>query len=378
MNSGFILINKPQGPTSHDIIDQLRRKTGIKKIGHAGTLDPFAEGLLLVAIGDATKLLRHYVGLDKTYEATLKLGAVSDTYDRTGKIEKGSRFPAKGWSASGRKVQGSKLKKEEIQKVLKSFIGKQMQLPPMFSAKKVKGKKLYELARAGKKIRRKSSEIEIYNIKLKSHHLKSSNPNITFTCHVSSGTYIRTLAHDIGQKLGTGAYLEELNRTEIGDFKIKGAITTKKLAKTNWQKYLEPMKTVLVSGTFDGLHEGHKNYFQQARELGHRLICIVGRASIVKKIKGKEPRLLAKERIKQVKQCPEIDQVYLGVSGPDEEVYDFTASLKPDIIALGYDQKAYTKNLAKEMKKRGLDTKVIRLKPFQPKKYKNSKINKKP
>ena len=101
MNSGFILINKPQGPTSHDIIDQLRRKTGIKKIGHAGTLDPFAEGLLLVAIGDATKLLRHYVGLDKTYEATLKLGAVSDTYDRTGKIEKGSRFPAKGWSAFG-------------------------------------------------------------------------------------------------------------------------------------------------------------------------------------------------------------------------------------------------------------------------------------
>ncbi len=140
------------------------------------------------------------------------------------------------------------------------------------------------------------------------------------------------------------------------------------------------MKTVLVSGTFDGLHEGHKNYFQQARKLGHRLICVIGQASIIKKIKGKEPKLTAKERIKLVKQCPEIDQVFLGVHGSDSKVYDFISSLKPDIIALGYDQKAYTKNLAKEMKKRGLDTKVIRLKSFKPEKYKSSKLkqNKKP
>src|SRR3990167_5959191 len=140
--SGFLLINKPNGPTSHDVIYQLRRITGIRQIGHAGTLDPFASGLLLVGIGEATKLLRHYVGLDKTYEATLRLGAVSDTQDRTGKI-------------SSVEFQVSRLTEKKIQKVLGSFIGKQAQIPPMYSAKKIEWKRLYKSAREGQQIERK-------------------------------------------------------------------------------------------------------------------------------------------------------------------------------------------------------------------------------
>ena len=151
--NGFLLINKPVGPTSHDVIYKLRRILGIKQIGHAGTLDPFASGLLLVGVGEATKLLRHYVGLDKKYVATLRLGAVSDTYDRTGKV-------------TSFKLQVSRLKKKDIEEVLKTFVGKQKQVPPMFSAKKVGGKKLYELARQGQTIKRQAQNIEIFDIKL--------------------------------------------------------------------------------------------------------------------------------------------------------------------------------------------------------------------
>ncbi len=359
MRYGFLLINKPPGPTSHDIIDQLRRITGIRQIGHAGTLDPFASGLLLVGIGEATKLLRHFIGLDKTYEAILRLGAESDTYDQTGKITN-NQFPIT------KQIPISK-----IQKVLKSFIGKQKQTPPMYSAKKVGGRKLYELAREGKEIKRKAQEIEVYSIKVKSFNSEL----LTLNFHVSSGTYIRTLAHDIGQKLNTGAYLEELKRTAIGEFKLENAITA---GKGNWQENLIPLKTVLVSGTFDGLHEGHRNYFQQARAYGQRLITIVARDKITEKIKGNKPKHSEKERIKLVKQHPEIDRAYLGISGSDSEVYDFVASLEPDIIALGYDQKTYTKDLKTEMEKRGAHIEVKRLKPYKPEKYKSSIIDKSP
>lgn len=351
--SGFLLINKPSGPSSHDIIGQLRKIVGIKQIGHAGTLDPFASGLLLVGIGEATKLLGHYVGLDKTYEATLKLGAVSDTQDRTGKV-------------SSIEFQVSRLTKEKIEKVLKSFVGKQTQIPPMYSAKKIGGKRLYKLALEGKEVEREPVEIEVYDIKLIS---RNSNL-VTLSFHVSSGTFIRTLAHDIGQALGCGAYLEELKRTTIGDFKLNDAMD---IAKDDWREKLIPLKTVLATGTFDGLHEGHKNYFQQARQYGQRLVAIIARDKIVEKIKGKKPHYSEKERMAFVKQCDAIDRVYLGVL---DNIFDFTASLKPDVIALGYDQTAYTENLEKEMESRGLEVKIARLNPYKPEQFKSSLINK--
>ncbi len=364
MKSGFLLIHKPSGPTSFDIIYQLRKITGIKKIGHAGTLDPFASGLLIIAIGEATKVLRHYIGMDKTYVATLRLGATSDTYDRTGEI------------TNNQSSITNKITKTKIEKVLKSFEGKQKQLPPMHSAKKVGGTRLYKLARKGEEIERKKIDIEVSDICMDSF----KDDLLTITCTVSSGTYIRTLAHDIGQALGCGAYVEELKRTSIGDFALEDAITIdpKKTTKEEVEKYVTPLKTVIVSGTFDGVHEGHKNYFQQARTYGHRLVCIIGRASVVKRIKGAYPKNNAKERIALVKACPEIDQVYLGIDGSDDEVFDFVASLKPDVIALGYDQTAYTENLEKEMKKRGVDVEVKTMQPFHPETYKNSKIKKRP
>lgn len=225
ISSGFIIINKPSGPTSHDIIDKLRKITGIKKIGHAGTLDPFATGVLLVAIGrEATKKISQFVKLDKEYEAVLRLGATTDTYDRTGKM-----FPL-----SGIKCQMSNCGLSRIKKVLKQFIGKQEQVAPMFSAKKVGGKKLYELARAGKTIKRKPYKIEIYNIKL----IKYKWPNLKIRINCSSGTYIRSLAYDIGRKLNCGAYLNELCRITIGNFKVEDSIDLKKLTQENWKEYL--------------------------------------------------------------------------------------------------------------------------------------------
>lgn len=280
----------------------------------------------------------------------------------------------------------------------------------MYSAKKIGGKKLYELARRGETAPRKPVEIEVYDIKLITYSLSL----ITCSFHVSSGAYIRALAHDIGQKLGVGAYLEELKRTAIGNFKLEDAINViaspafgvpknskgifgvRLAGRSNpdanradhgiaslppvarndiWQQHLVPIKTVLVSGTFDGLHEGHRNYFLQARQLGNRVIAIVARDKIAEQIKGRRPRYSEKERLKFVKECPEIDRVYLGIVGNERQIYDFTALLKPDIIALGYDQVAYTKNLEEEMQKRGLAVKIVRLKPYMAEKYRSSIIN---
>lgn len=223
-SSGFLLINKPVGPTSHDIVDKLRKITGIKKIGHAGTLDPFASGLLIMAVGrESTKRISEFVGMDKSYEAVLQLGATSDTYDREGKIQ----ISNDQYSISN----------EDIDEVLKLFVGEQDQIPPMFSAKKVKGKKLYELAREGKEIERKPSKITVYDLGLKLYN--SEKKQLTIECTVSTGTYIRTLGYDIGEKLGVGAYLEELERTSIGTYLLENAVNIEDLTHENWEQYLQ-------------------------------------------------------------------------------------------------------------------------------------------
>ncbi len=226
----FILINKPSGPTSHDIVDQLRRITGETKIGHAGTLDPFADGLLLVAVGrESTKKISKFVGLDKEYLATLKLGAVSDSYDMTGKIQE---------TADDKQltINDLQLTTDNINGILNTFIGEQKQIPPMFSAKKINGRRLYRLARRGLEIERQPVKIKIYKI----CDIKWSpvDVRLSFVVSCSSGTYIRSLAHDIGQKLGCGAYLEKLTRTKIGEFKLEQAINLEKLNKDNWEKYV--------------------------------------------------------------------------------------------------------------------------------------------
>lgn len=209
----FLLINKPTGWTSFDAVNFIRKiaraKSGQKKIrvGHAGTLDPFATGLLIVGVGrEATKKLDEFKSLPKTYVATIRLGATSTTGDPTGKITVTPPSP-------------SPLLRGGVKKILKSFVGKQLQTPPMFSAKKIAGQKLYELARQGKVVERQPSEIEIYKIKL----LDYAYPNLKIEVSCSTGTYIRTLAEDIGKKLGPGAYCVELVRTKIGKYKLKNA-----------------------------------------------------------------------------------------------------------------------------------------------------------
>lgn len=217
---GILNIYKPAGPTSHDIVDKIRKITKIKKVGHAGTLDPFAQGILIILIGKTTKLQSKFMNMNKTYVATLKLGQISDTYDKKGKIQK--------------KNQELKIKNQEIKKILKQFIGEIKQIPPIYSAIKIKGKKAYELARKGEKPKLKSRKVKIYNIKI----LKYKWPNLEIQVKCSKGTYIRSLAHDVGQKLNCGAYLEKLTRTQIGKFTIKNAIRLKALNSKNWTKKL--------------------------------------------------------------------------------------------------------------------------------------------
>ncbi len=203
--SGFLLVDKPSGPTSHDIVDIARRALGTRKIGHAGTLDPFASGLLILAVGAATTSVSQFVGLEKSYEATLHFGARSDTMDRTGRIEPRSCAP---------------VPREALEAALAKFRGEIDQTPPMYSAKKIGGKKLYELAREGKTVERKPVRVTIHELELVFYEW----PVAMIRCRVSSGTYIRALADDIGEALGCGAYLEELRRTKIGDFRVEDAV----------------------------------------------------------------------------------------------------------------------------------------------------------
>jgi len=205
--SEILLIDKPAGPTSHDIVDQVRRIYKTRKVGHAGTLDPFATGLLIVAVGKATKDIQRFVGLDKTYEATARLGATSDTYDLTGQITE---------------VKTQNLaSQQETQTALLSFLGGYEQKAPAYSAKKVGGQKLYEMARRGEDVEhlRPTKKVDISAIEL----LDYSWPDLKFRVTCSSGTYIRSLAHDLGEKLGCGAYLTELRRTRVGEYKVEDA-----------------------------------------------------------------------------------------------------------------------------------------------------------
>ena len=212
--NGIILINKEKGCTSHDVVNKVKHIFN-KKVGHTGTLDPDATGLLPILIGKGTKLSYYLINHDKEYEVTLKLGERTDTADSEGKvIEK-------------QEVNVEILSEEEISKVLDSFLGKQEQIPPMYSAIKLNGKKLYEYARKNIEVDVKPREIEIYDIKL--NKVDEEEKLICFTVHCSKGTYIRSLCEDIAQSLGTIGYMKELNRTKVGIFDIKDSISIEEL-----------------------------------------------------------------------------------------------------------------------------------------------------
>lgn len=213
MLNGILIINKQKGYTSHDVVAKVKKILNVKKVGHTGTLDPNATGVLPLLLNDGTKLSKYLIEHDKEYIVTLKLGIRTDTLDSEGKI------------LEERKVDSLVL--EDTEKILNSFIGKQEQLPPMYSAIKVNGKKLYEYARNGEEVELKPRKIEIYNIEL--IKIDKDKNEIEFKVDCSKGTYIRSLCVDIANKLGTIGYMKELNRTKVGIFEISDAITIDEL-----------------------------------------------------------------------------------------------------------------------------------------------------
>ncbi|MBM3248268.1 MAG: tRNA pseudouridine(55) synthase TruB [Candidatus Omnitrophica bacterium] len=206
MKEGILLIDKPQGITSHDVVNSVRRKLGIRRVGHAGTLDPIATGLLIVLVGKVTKSFNKFVNFDKEYFATLTLGESTDTGDALGKMVKNEPF--------------AHITKEKIEEASKRFVGDIEQIPPMVSALKYKGKRLYSLAKKGISVPRESRKIKIYSLEIK----RFCPPEVDFQVICSKGTYIRKLGEDIGEALGCCGHISKIRRIAIGHFRIEEAI----------------------------------------------------------------------------------------------------------------------------------------------------------
>ncbi|MBL8148302.1 MAG: tRNA pseudouridine(55) synthase TruB [Blastocatellia bacterium] len=219
MYSGAVLVDKPAGITSHDLVAKVRKVLKQKRVGHTGTLDPFATGLMIVCFGKATRLVQFLTGEDKSYIATVRIGFATDTQDITG-------------TKISEQVDTGSIDKEIIRTMLSSFVGKQEQIPPMYSAKKIAGQALYKLARKGEVIDRKTVTIVVKSINLVDEQIVVKNDEtreFTMMVDCSAGTYIRTLAHDIGQRLGCGAHLSGLKRVRIGDFGLEDSVSLEKL-----------------------------------------------------------------------------------------------------------------------------------------------------
>ena len=233
MINGILNVYKEAGFTSHDVVAKLRGICRQKKIGHTGTLDPEAVGVLPVCLGSGTKLCDMLTDKSKEYEAVLLLGQVTDTQDVTGTVLEEHEVT---------------VDEEQAVEAIRSFVGAYEQIPPMYSALKVNGKRLYELARAGKEVERKGRPEEIHSIEI----LSVSLPEITFRVACSKGTYIRTLGHDIGQKLGCGGTMKSLKRTRVGIFTIDGALKLSRLEELAAQGLLEE-KVIPVEAMFTEL-----------------------------------------------------------------------------------------------------------------------------
>ncbi|MCI8654587.1 MAG: tRNA pseudouridine(55) synthase TruB [Clostridia bacterium] len=216
---GILIINKEQGKTSHDIVHKVKKILN-EKVGHTGTLDPNATGVLPLLIGKGTQCSQYLVEHDKIYEVKLKLGTKTDTADSEGNI------------IEEKQILEESLNEEKVKSILKTFLGEQEQIPPIYSAIKVNGKKLYEYARKGQEVELKARNIVIYKCELMK--VDKQEKEIYFKVHCSKGTYIRSLCEDIANKLGTVGYMKNLNRTKVGNFSIKEAITIEELEK-NYQ-----------------------------------------------------------------------------------------------------------------------------------------------
>jgi tRNA pseudouridine55 synthase len=229
--SGALVIDKPVGMTSHDVVQAVRNGTSLRRAGHTGTLDPRASGVLVVLVGPAVRLSQYVSDSDKRYQAIIRLGGTTDTFDAEGKFTP-SKDPLT-------------VTEEEFNTALQTFVGEIEQVPPAHSAVKVGGRKAYEMARQGEEVELEPRKITVHHLEV----LEWTSPEVVIDVHCSSGTYVRSLANDIGKKLGCGAYLVGLRRTKSGKFTLRDAIPLRKLQEAftagNWYQYLIPAAEAL-------------------------------------------------------------------------------------------------------------------------------------
>jgi len=229
--SGVLVVDKPIGLTSHDVVQIIRRGTGIRRAGHTGTLDPRASGVLVILVGPAVRLSEFVSASDKRYQATIRLGSSTDTYDGDGQIT--------GTSEIG------DITEDEFDEVLQTFVGEMEQVPPPYSAVKVKGRKAYEMTRKGEDVELESRTVHVYSLEI----LEWAPPEAVVDVYCSSGTYVRSLANDLGKALGTGAHLVGLRRTKSGRFTLRDAVQLRRLQEAfdagDWYRFLIPAAEAL-------------------------------------------------------------------------------------------------------------------------------------
>jgi len=251
--SGILNVNKPKGWTSHDVVDRVRSLSGVRKVGHAGTLDPLATGVLLVCVGKATRVAQYLMKSRKLYRAVVRLGVSTDTYDAEGEVI--------------RSVPEVNVTREEVKRALEEFKGVISQVPPMYSAVKVRGKRLYQLARRGEEVARQPRQVEIHDIRL----VEWQKPFLTIEVECSPGTYIRSLAHDLGEKLGCGAYLVELVRLRSGRFSLEDAVTIEEIeeacAAGRLKRLLHPLDTALLDLPATTLERGEEKRIRTGQKV---------------------------------------------------------------------------------------------------------------
>lgn len=250
--SGVLVVDKPVGLTSHDVVQIIRKGTNIRRAGHTGTLDPRASGVLVVLVGPAVRLSEYVSASDKRYQATIHLGSSTDTYDSEGTLS-GDEMPVD-------------VTEEDFLALLKTFEGEKEQVPPPYSAVHVDGKRAYELARQGEEVELEPRMINVYSLDL----LEWAPPEVVIDVYCSSGTYVRSLAHDLGQQLGCGAHLIGLRRTKSGQFTLRDAISLRRLREAfdngDWSQYLIPAaealgdwKTIVLEGDLlETVRHGHR------------------------------------------------------------------------------------------------------------------------
>ncbi len=226
---GILLVDKPENITSNRVVQKIKKKIEEKKVGHTGTLDYFASGLMILTVGKATRLTEYFQGLDKEYIATGELGKVTDTYDRQGRVIE---------------EKECEIKEEDLKKIILSFVKTYPQIPPPYSSKKIGGKRAYQLAKKGIDVPLKPKEITIYSIEV----IDISLPTFTIKVHCSSGTYIRSLIKEIGDETGCGAYTKGLRRTKVGKFSVEDALSLEqilKMSKKEIEEKIIPVKEAL-------------------------------------------------------------------------------------------------------------------------------------